>query len=388
MTVDTHRYQSLTPSVTGYWLSLGLLVVFAIVGFYCARHLEHVGHIASGMNNHYVWGLPHVFAISLILAASGALNAASLSSVFAIDHYKPYARLSVVLAISLLVGGLMVLVLDLGRPDRLIVAMTHYNFRSIFTWNIFLYSGFVAIGLVYLWFMMEKRFNRHVRVAGVVAFVWRIVLTTGTGSIFGFLVGRNALDTAILAPMFLALSLVMGTAVFFFLLVLSARWQKRPSSRRVTHSLASLQLWFVLALVYFSIVHHLTNLYVAEHTEVEQAVLGGSLAPLFWVGHIVLGVVVPVILLLRARATRTAAGKKDSQSALNTRTLMWVHASALLGGIALVYVIVIGSQSTPEPLFPGKRVLSSSFGDAGYAERVCRRANWLLHRGAQVAKPP
>ena len=46
--------------------------------------------------------------------------------------YKPLGRLSALLAICLLTGGLIVLVLDLGRPDRLIVAMTTFNFKSIF----------------------------------------------------------------------------------------------------------------------------------------------------------------------------------------------------------------------------------------------------------------
>ena len=48
-------------------------------------------------------------------------------------------------AIAFLIAGLIILVLDLGRPDRLIVAMTTYNFKSIFAWNIFLYSGFFVI---------------------------------------------------------------------------------------------------------------------------------------------------------------------------------------------------------------------------------------------------
>ena len=50
----------------------------------------------------------------------------------------------------LLVGGLLVLVLDLGRPDRLIVAMTTYNSKSIFAWNILLYTGFMAVVAVLL----------------------------------------------------------------------------------------------------------------------------------------------------------------------------------------------------------------------------------------------
>ena len=77
------------------------------------------------MSNQIVWGMPHVFAVFLIVAASGALNVASVSSVFNRLAYKPFARLSGMLADRLLVGGLAVLVLDLGRPERVFVAMTH-----------------------------------------------------------------------------------------------------------------------------------------------------------------------------------------------------------------------------------------------------------------------
>ena len=97
------------------------------------------------MNNQVVWGLPHVFAIFMIVAASGVLNVASIGSVFGQPAYKPRAPLSGLLCLALLAGGLMVLMLDLGRPDRVIVAATHYNFTSVFAWNVFLYSGMAGI---------------------------------------------------------------------------------------------------------------------------------------------------------------------------------------------------------------------------------------------------
>ena len=46
-----------------------------------ALHGDH-GHIVTGMNNQVVWGMPHVFAMFMIVAASGALNVASIGSVF------------------------------------------------------------------------------------------------------------------------------------------------------------------------------------------------------------------------------------------------------------------------------------------------------------------
>ena len=96
------------------------------IGLAAVWYIEHHGHIVTGMNNQIVWGLPHVFAVFLVVAASGALNVASMASVFGKTEFKPLAPLSGVLAIALLLGGLTVLMLDLGRPDRLIVAMTYY----------------------------------------------------------------------------------------------------------------------------------------------------------------------------------------------------------------------------------------------------------------------
>jgi len=114
------------------WELAVILAGFIAAALGAFFYVEHHGHIVTGMNNRIVWGLPHVFAIFLIVAASGALNVASMASVFDRQMYKPMARLSALMAMALLIGGLMILVLDLGRPDRIIIAATTYNFSSIF----------------------------------------------------------------------------------------------------------------------------------------------------------------------------------------------------------------------------------------------------------------
>jgi len=92
MAIDTTVYRPLQPASSSYLLVFLVLVVVTMTGAWCAYTMEHAGHHITGMNNRIVWGLPHVFAISLIVTASGALNAATMSSVFAVDLYKPYAR--------------------------------------------------------------------------------------------------------------------------------------------------------------------------------------------------------------------------------------------------------------------------------------------------------
>lgn len=353
--IDHLTYNALKSTARSYVLTLVVLVIVAAVGAYCAWLMEHNGHQITGMNNHVIWGLPHVFAIFLIVSASGALNIASLSTVFGQSLYKPYARISVALSIALLIGGLLVLVLDLGRPDRLVVAMTTWNFRSVFAWNIFFYTGFVVIGVVYLSCLIERRYNRYSGYIGLLALLWRVALTTATGSIFGFLVGRNALDSALLAPMFIAMSLAFGTASFCLIAALILRWSKVALTIELRRSLAKYLFWFVLAMGYFSVVHHLTNLYASEHHHLEHEFLTGSLSIIFWLGHVLIGLVVPVTLTSRYQQSPT------------TKRLLLAATAVIVGGLCHVYTIVTGSQFMPQRIFPDKLVADSRFGDADFA---------------------
>jgi len=339
-----------------------LLGVFVLSALVATFYMEHYGHYVTGMSNQIVWGMPHVFAIFLIVAASGALNVASIGTVFGKTVYKPLGRLSGLLAVALLVGGLVVLVLDLGRPDRLIVAMTKYNFKSIFAWNIFLYVGFIAIVAVYLWLQMERRMNHFVKTAGMVALLWRLTLTTGTGSIFGFLVAREAYDAAIMAPLFIAMSFSFGLAAYILVLLAACRGSGREIGDVVMTRLARLLGVFVATVLYFTAIQHLTNLYAAEHIGVERFILldGGIYTWLFWAGQVVVGGLIPLVLVFRP----APAGAPHSN-----RGLILAATLVIIGGFAQVYVIVIGGQAYPLNLFPGMEV-SSSFYDGVIASYV------------------
>lgn len=353
----TIDYKEIRGRSIGYYVILAALAVIVAAGLWSAHMMESEGHVITGMSNQIVWGTPHIFAVFLIVAASGALNLASIGSVFGKTLYKPLARLSGLLAISLLVGGLVVLVLDLGRPDRLVVAMTHYNFKSIFAWNIFLYTGFLAVVVVYLWMMMERRMNRFSKPVGLIAFIWRLILTTGTGSIFGFLVARQAYDAALMAPLFVAMSFSYGLAVFILVLMATYRWTQRPLGGAVLHRLKNLLGVFVAAVLYFVLVYHLTNLYATEHHGVERFLLldGGAFTKVFWVVQILLGSLLPLAIFY---SPYTAASRA------------WIAMGAwlvILGGFAQLYVIIIGGQAYPLDIFPGKEIIESSFFDGTVA---------------------
>jgi molybdopterin-containing oxidoreductase family membrane subunit len=263
--------------------------------------MEERGHIFTGMNNRIVWGMPHVFAIFLIVAASGVLNVASIGSVFGHAAYKARAPFSGLLCLALLAGGLTVLMLDLGRPERIVVAATHYNFTSVFAWNMFLYTGMAAIVAVYLWVLMERRFNRWSRPVGIAAFAWRIILTSGTGSIFAFLVARQAYGTALLVPLFLAMSFAWGLAIFLVAQSALAASIGRPTPIPVRRRMSHLLALFIATVLLLVAAYHLTNLYFAKQAAFERFLLvDGGIYPHLLVGLAVAGSVFPRAALASA----------------------------------------------------------------------------------------
>jgi molybdopterin-containing oxidoreductase family membrane subunit len=230
--------------------------------------------------------------------------------------------------------------------------MTYYNFKSIFAWNMILYNGFLAIVIIYLWTMMQRTMNRYTKAAGFFAFIWRLALTTGTGSIFGFLVARQYYDAAIMAPMFIVMSFAFGLAIFLLVLFASYRWSGRPLGTYLVTRLQRLLGLFVASVLFLVVIFHLTNLYATEHHEVENFILQGNnlYSGLFWIGYLLLGSLIPLAVCY-APAFRGSLG--------------WTAAASVLvigGGLSQMYMIIIGGQAFPLQLFPGKEV-TSSFAD-------------------------
>ena len=337
-----------------FWGLAALGAAVALAGFLAAHAMETAGHVITGMNNQVVWGMPHVFAIFMIVAASGVLNVASIGSVFGHAVYKARAPLSGLLCLALLAGGLFVLMLDLGRPERVVVAATRYNFRSVFAWNVFLYSGMFTIVAIYLWTLMERRMAAWSKPAGFAAFAWRIILTSGTGSIFAFLVARQAYGTALLIPLFLAMSFAWGLAAFLVVQSTMYAWNGLVLPDEVRRRMRNLLALFVVTVLFLVAACHLVNGYFAKNAAFERFILvdGGVYPALFWIGYVGAGSLVPLALIWRPGSTG--------------RDLVAASLLVVGGAFALLYVFIVGGQAWPLEIFPGYAT-SSTFGDGAIA---------------------
>jgi len=232
-----------------------------------------------------------------------------------------------------------------------VVAMTTFNFKSIFAWNIFLYSGFMAVIAIYLWMMFEARYNKFIGKVGAFAFAWRVTLTTGTGSIFAFLVAKEAYG-ALSAPLFIALSLLMGTAIFYKILFWMDRGLGVPLGAEIISRFRKLLIYFIFTVLYITVLAHLTSLYITKNHDFEFFLLFSEniYAFLFWVGQIGLGTIIPLVILYNKKLSKSALG------------ILLASILVILGGFIMLYIIIISGQAYPLDLFPGYNE-SSTFYD-------------------------
>ncbi|MBG7602861.1 MAG: polysulfide reductase NrfD, partial [Gammaproteobacteria bacterium] len=187
----------------------------------------------------------------------------------------------------------------------------------------------------------------------VTAFVWRLVLTTGTGSIFGFLVARQGFDAAIMAPWFIVMSFGFGLAIYMLVLMDVFKRDQRPLGDAIMKKLKGLLAVFVAANLMFMVTFHLTNLYGTENHAFEAFILinGGIYTAMFWFGEVLIGGLLPLAILFHPTLSLSRG---------------WLTAAAVMvvvGGWMTIYVIVIGGQAFPMALFPGKTIIESGFYD-------------------------
>ena len=202
------------------------------------------------------------------------------------------------------------------------------------------------------------------------------MLTTGTGSIFGFLVARQAYDSALLAPLFIVLSFAWGLAVFLLVQSAMYAWNGQTLDAAVQRRMARLLGVFVAASFYLVVVYHLTNLYFARQAAFEAFILlrdGGIFPLLLWGGYVAGR---HGCCRCCCCSTRAWAGR--------ARTLA-AAALVVLGAFAWLYVFIIGGQAFPLEIFPGYAVAAASA--TARSRTTCRAGRSGCSAWAAWARP-
>ena len=345
------KYTTIKGTSPGFYALVAVLGILSLGGGWASYRMFDVGHYITGMSNQVPWGFPIVMAVYLIGLSAGSLVLSALSSVFGKDEFKSLARIAAMLAALLLIGALMSIILDWGRPDRVMVPFFSFNPRSMFSLNGILYSTYIAICFVYLWAMFAEK-EKLVKLLGFSAVFWAVLVHSGTGAIFGFIGARELYHTPLLPPSFIAAALSSGTALMILVLLLTFRWTGRKIDDKLIKNLGSYLAVFIIVVIYLIFIENITRSYFPANYEIQHFLLldGNKYTWIFWLGMVGCGNVFPLLILVNRKFAKS---------------ISWIVFACILvviGVLAERYIIVIPAQIMPLDIMPGME-LSSDFLD-------------------------
>ncbi len=137
-----------------YNLVMAVLAVLMIAGVATWVYQIKTGLIATDMRNGFSWGLYIATWAFFVGTAAGGLVVSSAIYLFGAKQLKPIAKVASLTAFLFAMGAMIVLLPDIGRPDRLYYFLIHPNFKSMLPWDVIVLSGYAVVSAIYTYTLL------------------------------------------------------------------------------------------------------------------------------------------------------------------------------------------------------------------------------------------
>ena len=146
--------QPVVQSGVGFYALVGALAGVILWGVVAYLNQLKYGLVMAGVRSYMSWGLYITdFVFFIGVSHAGTLISAILR-VTGADWRRPITRMAeVITGVALLVGAPMVII-DLGRPERLLNLVLHGRFQSPLLWDVISVTTYLFGSLVYLYLPM------------------------------------------------------------------------------------------------------------------------------------------------------------------------------------------------------------------------------------------
>ena len=336
------------PRPVSWVLYLGWLVlfVFGAIGVYL-RLTQQLRPTALG--SYVTWGLWISADIYFIGLSAGAFLLSSFVYVLRVKRLQPLGKLALFTAIITLTLAMLSAWFDIGHMERFYEVFTRPNFRSIMAIVIWLYAAYFILLLVELWLAMRpdlvaygqgtgfraslcnfltfgskdvsperiEKDHQILQVLGGIGVPLATAFHGGMGALFATLASRPYWYGGLYPIFFLTGALVSGSAL---LLALSAfLW---PAKDGDWAEMVKLLSRIVLALLIFDLLLEWAEFSapawygIGVEPRIFQKVLFGPYWWVFWIFHLLLGAIVPILLIVWQSKKPAALGLAGALTAL------------------------------------------------------------------------
>lgn len=331
---EANLLRSVTETTWRFYLWVGALSCVLLWGLFAYVQQLRQGLIVTGMRDQISWGLYITnFVFFIGISHAGTLISAILR-VTHTDWRRPITRMAEAITVFALCVGAPMVIIDLGRPDRMLNLFRYGRIQSPILWDVLSVSTYLVGCLLYFylplipdlailagrtelpiwrrrlyswlslgwtggasdWRLLEKAIS----IMAVVIIPLAVSVHTVVSWIFAMTL-RPGWDSSIFGPYFVVGAIYSGAASVILSMYVLRRLLRLENYIEPLHfrNLGILLLSFCLLYLYFNINEYLTVGYKFQGMEKEllHRLFFGDAAAGFWTVQ-TLGVFIPLLLLL------------------------------------------------------------------------------------------
>jgi molybdopterin-containing oxidoreductase family membrane subunit len=293
----------------------------------------------TGLNYPVYWGMYIINNIFFIALSYGGTLTSAILRVFGVRWRTPITRAAEVMTVCALTVGAINIILDVGRPDRVLNIIIHAQLKSPIVWDFIAISLYLITSIIYLYLPLipdaaelQHRYPRRRRLYALLALGWTgsprqkwllekaidamaygmvpIAVAVHTVLSYMFSLTTQPLwHSTLMGPYFVMGAVYSGMAGLIVVMALLRRFSHLGSYLQPKHfnNMGLLILAMTSVWAYFTFSEYITTFYGQEpgHIAVFEAKFYGEFAPYFW-AQIGLCLVIPLILIFPRG--RTVAG--------------------------------------------------------------------------------
>lgn len=313
----------------------GTLLFICAIGAFAYFQQLRKGLVVTHMGDYVSWGIyisNFVFFVAISLVGSLITAIFRLSGV---PWRTPLTRISEMIAVSAITFAALIIIVDMGRPERLVYLFTHGRIQSPIMWDVIVISTYFCLSLFLLYITLlpdirimidareklgkpfakfyrwlgnfwkgtlaqEKIRDRAITIICIVIIPVAFCIHTVTSWLFATTY-RPGWDSTNFGAYFVSGAFLVGAGAVVVAMYVFRRVYKLEHyiTERHFNQMGKILVMLALLYLYFNVNEYLVPAFKMKKPEEEHLTMlfAGEFAPLFWFA-IFIGMIIPIFIVI------------------------------------------------------------------------------------------
>ncbi len=323
-----------------YSLTIGLFALLTLIGVGAGVHSLYVGHEHTfGVSRGVPWGVLIAAYVFFVVTSTGLCIVSSVGHVFGFKNFNPIAKRAVFMSIGTIVAGFLVIAFEIENSWRMPVGnVIGANPTSNIWWMGTLYGAYLFFMMIEF-VMLQKNLHKVATAFGLAGLLTGIVAHSNLGAVFGLLNGREFWHGPYMPIYFITSAAMSGCVAIIFFTYIAYKfngWEMGEDMKKSLESVAKMGALMMAIIIFFTSWKMITGVTGQPPGKYEamQTLLSGGYALNFWVGEVLLGMVIPFAIILAVKGR-------------NMNALFIASLAGMIGIFFMRYDLVIVGQLVP-----------------------------------------